>query len=79
VTLADNVKARFLRSDGTYRRPEPRSGEKKRRSQTEFMALATAAEPHHLAKSGAKYPRVKLLSRPRVAAAHPRKTRLQES
>jgi polyphosphate kinase len=79
VTLADNVKARFLRADGTYRRSEPRNGEKKRRSQTEFMALATAEEPHIVAKSGAKYPRVKLSSRPKVVAAHPRKNRLQES
>ena len=79
VTLADNVKARFMRSDGTYRRTEPRNGEKKRRSQTEFIALATAEEPRLTAKSGAKYPRVKLLSRPKTVAAHPHKSRLQES
>ncbi len=79
VTLADNVKARFLRSDGTYRRPESRNGEKKRRSQTEFIALATAEEPRLTAKTGAKYPRVKLLTRPKVVAVHPHKNKLQES
>jgi hypothetical protein len=79
VTLSDNVKARFLRADGTYRGTEPRNGERKRRSQTEFIALATASEPHVVAKTGAKYPRVKLLSRPKTVAAHPHKNRLQES
>jgi polyphosphate kinase len=75
VTLADNVKARFLRADGTYRRAETLNGDRKWRSQTEFIALAAAAEPHLAAKTGAKYPRVKLLSRPETVA-HPRKTRL---
>jgi polyphosphate kinase len=79
VTLADNVKARFLRADGTYRRTESRNGEKKRRSQTEFIALATAEEPHLVAKTGAKYPRVKLLSRPEAVAAHPRKNKSPKS
>jgi polyphosphate kinase len=79
VTLADNLKARFLRSDGTYRRTEPRNGDKKRRSQTEFIALATAEEPRLTAKSGAKYPRVKLASRPKTVAARPHKNHLQES
>jgi polyphosphate kinase len=78
VTLADNVKARFLRADGTYRRAELRNGEKKRRSQTEFIVLATAEEPRLIAKTGAKYSRVKLLPRPEIAA-HPQKTRLQRS
>jgi polyphosphate kinase len=77
VTLADNVKARFLCADGTYRRTEPRNGEKKRRSQTEFIALATAEEPRLAAKSGAKYPRVKLLP-PTEAPAHRNKSRLQQ-
>ena len=79
VSLADNVKARFLRSDGTYRLTESRNGEKKRWSQTEFIALATAEEPRLMTKSGAKYPRVKLSSRPKVVAVHPHKNRLLES
>jgi polyphosphate kinase len=79
VTLADNVKTRFLRADGTYRSDKSRNGEKKRRSQTEFIALATAEEPHLIVKTGAKYPRVKLMSRPEAVAAHPRKNKLQKS
>jgi polyphosphate kinase len=78
VTLADNVKARFLRADGTYRRAELHNGDKKRRSQTEFIGLATAEEPRVRGKSGAKYPRVKLQPRPEITA-RPRKTRLQKS
>jgi polyphosphate kinase len=79
VTLADNVKARFLDADGTYRRAKQFNGEKKRRSQTEFITLATAAEPHHVAKTGAKYQRVALLPRPEAAAKRPRKTRLAKA
>ena len=79
VTLADNVKARFLRADGTYRRAEKPSGEKKRRSQTEFIALATTPEPHLVAKTGAKYLRVALLSPPGTAPARPRRARLQKA
>ena len=78
MTLADNVKARFLRPDGTYRRAELHNGEKKRRSQTEFMALATSEERHLVTKTGAKYLRVKPSPRPGIAA-HPRKARLQKS
>jgi polyphosphate kinase len=78
VTLADNVKARFLRADGTYRRADARNGERKRRSQAEFITLALAEEPHLVAKTGAKYPRVKLISRPPVVAK-PGRTRLQRS
>ncbi len=78
VTLADNVKARFLRADGTYRRAELHNGDKRRRSQTEFIALATAAEPTVANKAGAKYPRVALSPRPEMAASRPRKNRLQK-
>jgi len=78
VTLADNVKARFLRADGTYRRAELHNGDKKHRSQTEFIELATTEEPRLRGKAGAKYPRVKLQPRPGITA-QPRKTRLQKS
>jgi polyphosphate kinase len=78
VTLADNVKARFLRADGTYRPNKPSNGDKPRRSQTEFIALATAEKSHLTAKTGASRPRVKLLPRPE-AGEHPRKTRLQKA
>jgi polyphosphate kinase len=79
VTLADNVKARFLRADGTYRKSEPGRGEKRRRSQTEFIALAMADEPLRLVNGRGKYPRITLLTRPETAGARPRKTRLKTS
>lgn len=78
VTLADNVKAKFLRADGIYCRTEPRNDKKLRRSQTEFIALATAEEPKLSAKNGAKYPRVELSPKPEIAA-RPRKAGLKKS
>jgi polyphosphate kinase len=78
VTLADNVKARFLRADGTYRSLKPSNGDRPRRSQMEFIALATAEEPRLTAKSGAKYPRVTLSRPPDVAGTRARKSRLQK-
>ena len=41
TVLADNVKARVLSADGTYRQLTPKRGGKALRSQTEFMRLAT--------------------------------------
>ena len=78
VTLADNVKARFLRADGTYRSNKPSNGDKPHRSQMEFIALATAEETHLTEKTGATRPRVKLQPRPETGAG-PRKTRLQKA
>jgi polyphosphate kinase len=40
VSLADNVKAREMQADGTYRRLRPRDGEKPLRSQERFMQQA---------------------------------------
>ena len=65
VALADNVKARFLGADGIYRRAKITSGQKIRRSQSEFMALAT---PKAAAKSKEKFPRAVLASSPFRAA-----------
>ena len=64
VTLADNVKARFLHSDGSYHRAKPLPGEKKRRSQAVFIALAAPPEPVRSVKGGGKYPKVTLRPRP---------------
>jgi polyphosphate kinase len=44
ITLADNVKARFLGPDGIYRKAVLKNGEKHRHSQAEFMAL-TKSKP----------------------------------
>ncbi len=42
TVLADNVKARVLAADGTYRQLTPKRGGKALRSQTEFMRLAAS-------------------------------------
>jgi polyphosphate kinase len=66
VSLADNVKARFLAGDGTYRAAKLLNGENPRRSQVEFMELA-AVSPGRTRKSRsarAEFPEVKLAKRP---------------
>ena len=65
--LSDNVKARFLQSDGSYTRPRAKRGAALRRSQTEFISLAAG---FHRMKHGAvtekpAYPRVKLRHHPK--------------
>ncbi|HVR34221.1 MAG TPA: polyphosphate kinase 1 [Methylomirabilota bacterium] len=66
IPLADNVKARLLRSDGSYYRPALRPGVRTRRSQTEFMELVTGGLTPPRAKGAAnpRAPRVKLRRRP---------------
>ena len=61
VALADNTKARFLGADGIYRRAKISSGEKPRRSQSEFIALAA---PKVAVKAQEKLPRMVLASSP---------------
>jgi polyphosphate kinase len=67
--LADNVKARVLFGDGTYHRAARTDRDPARRSQVEFMTLATAvpkvrgSSTKHLAK----YPRVELARPPHSA------------
>src|ERR1043166_644143 len=69
VSLADNTKARFLRSDGTYRLPARRAGEEMRRSQFDFVALA-GKKPNGFkaGTGGGRYPVVKLISPPSTAS-----------
>lgn len=65
IPLSDNVKAHFLKADGSYRRPQVKKGIPPRRSQMEFIALASGnhtAERNREIKS--KYPRVRLAVRP---------------
>ena len=56
----------LLQPDGSYRRLRPANGEKPRRSQSEFIALAIVEErPLAAAAAGqARYPRVKLAPSP---------------
>jgi polyphosphate kinase len=61
VGLADNVKARFLGPDGKYHRAQPGPDDKPRRSQTDFMALATHKTTE---KAKDKTPRVELAKSP---------------
>jgi len=67
VTLADNVKARFLQSDGTYRHARPAKSEKLRRSQLDFIALASDGEKvlRKRAQRKPRFPAVRLAPRPR--------------
>jgi len=65
VTLADNSKARFLQPDGSYRRAKPNPGEKPRRSQSEFIVLAAAADlPPVPAGGKTRHPQMKLAPAP---------------
>src|SRR5207249_3130819 len=70
VSLADNVKARFLQSDGSYERAKPARRQKARRSQFQFMALAeSAAEaPREQVDGHARFPQVKLAPSPFAVA-----------
>jgi polyphosphate kinase len=61
VTLADNARARFLGADGIYRRAKITDGQKPRRSQVDFIALAT---PKAAEKAKEKFPRVELATSP---------------
>jgi len=69
VPLADNVKARLLRPDGSYHRPAVKRGTPLRRSQMEFIELAlhrhNGVKPKRVgSKTSSKYPRVKLAGNP---------------
>ena len=66
ISLADNVKAWFLRADGTYQRPALRAGEKPHRSQSEFLALAShgGQDPKKSTRRRSKYPEMKLAPPP---------------
>jgi polyphosphate kinase len=54
ISLADNVKAREMQPDGTYRRVQPAPGEAAVRSQQRFLELAADAERRLVALQGAE-------------------------
>ena len=75
VSLADNVKARFLGADGTYHKAVLNNGTRTHRSQLEFIGLAGTEErrPSGSKKGGAAYPQIRVAespfgSRPRKAS-----------
>jgi polyphosphate kinase len=66
ITLADNVKARILKPDGSYRRGLSAKSEEAHRSQTEFIDLARMNETTR-AKTvdhATQFPKVKLVASP---------------
>jgi polyphosphate kinase len=60
VSLADNVKSRFLQPDGSYRKTPLASGSKRRRSQLDFIALAVADEPRPSASTKGRVRRLQV-------------------
>jgi polyphosphate kinase len=68
--LADNVKARFLKPDGSYERAAPGPGVKRIRSQAQFIALADTEEevPRKPVDGKTRYPVVKLAPSPLAGA-----------
>ena len=64
VTLADNVKARHLQSDGTYVIPPQPQNTPARRSQQDFIAVARGASQGQGKTAQSRYPRVKLAPKP---------------
>jgi polyphosphate kinase len=69
VMLGDNVKARFLQSNGAFTRPRLARGAAGRRSQNELLQAAAARSEFgpSPAKTKAKYPRLKLAPSPFAA------------
>lgn len=65
VTLADNVKTRFLQPDGSYTRARPVPGEAPRRSQFDFIGRVQPVEEVPVKVAGKmKYPKVKVARSP---------------
>jgi len=66
ITLADNLKSRVLKPDGSYHRSAPAKGEEPHRSQTEFIELARTNETTQTkgVDQATNFPRVKLAKSP---------------
>lgn len=74
VSMADNVKARLLQPDGSYRRATPGRGKPPVRSQSVFMALAAESErpPTRTKKRGRWVPEMRVAPRPPEVGPKPR-------
>lgn len=69
VSLGDNVKARLLQGDGSYRRRQVNDGQKRVRSQFELIERARTEGPAvRRLQPRSRYPRVKLAPSPFEAA-----------
>ena len=66
VSLADNTRARFLQSDGSYQAVRPGRSQKPVRSQFEFIALASANDdaPAKPGDGQARFPKVRVRTAP---------------
>lgn len=66
IPLADNTKARLMQPDGSYQRAVPARGQKPRRSQAEFIAMAKGQTeaPRKAIDGRSRYPKVKLAASP---------------
>jgi polyphosphate kinase len=66
ISLADNVKTRYLQPDGGYQRRPLGTGAESHRSQFEFLELAQSEEDSRPkpVKAKSKFPRVKLAASP---------------
>lgn len=66
LSFQDNVKARFLQADGSYRRAKPAAQQRAIRSQFAFIksAAAEAPEMSKMIDGNPKYPRVKVATSP---------------
>ena len=73
VSLADNVKARFLSADGTYHKATMNNGARSHRSQIEFVALAGADErrPSVSKNGGGKHLQVRVVESPFAIRKNP--------
>ena len=77
TTLADNVKARELQPDGTYKRVKPKPGEAAVRSQQRFLELAEEASARLAAAQAAGSGAVPIpngVAKPKLAARGKRRT-----
>ena len=74
IPLADNMRARLLQPDGTYRTLRPGKHEEPRRSQFEFISLALKEAKGQLTSTGtgSTYPVVKLRPSPVATRSRPR-------
>lgn len=65
IPLADNTKARLLQPDGTYKFPAAKKTGPSRRSQSEFIALASGNKQKSAStKNKSGYPEIKLKPKP---------------
>jgi len=69
LPLTDNVKARILQPDGSYRHSPARKSSSPRRSQMEFVALALGKKPLQRPAARKKQPYSEMKLRPKPVPA----------